>query len=135
LTKNNSKLNRPININSKGEEINLSVKEYRIYLLGGWGVDFGMFSITFKDKKTGETIKCQRATYPVQAFSNRKKAKRIFKVNIPKQSNYEVIFTHPSSLKVRKSNLFISSLFTNPISNEGIEILITEKLGLSPIIK
>lgn len=130
-----STLNRPININSEGEEINLIARKYRIYLLGGWGVNLGYFSISFKDTKTNEIIKCKRAVYPVQAFSHRKRAKRIFTVNIPKQSTYEVIFANPKSVKIRKSNLFISSLFTKPISNEKIEILITEQMGFFPIIK
>jgi hypothetical protein len=46
-------------------------------------------------------------------------------VDIPKQSNYEVVFENPESLKVKRSNLLISSLLTKSISNEKIEILIT----------
>ena len=126
---------RPININSKGEEINLIARKYRIYLLGGWGVNLGNFLISFKDKKTGEITKSKRAIYPVQAFSYRKRAKRILNVNITKQSNYEVIFENPESLKLKRSNLFLSNLFTKPISNEQIEILITGQLGDFPIIK
>ena len=128
-------MNRPININSNGEEVNLLAKRYRIYVLGGWGIDLGSFSISFKDEKTGEISRCKRAIFPVQAFSHRKRAKRIFVVDIPRQSNYEVVFENPESLIVKKSNLLISSLFTKPISNKTIEILITERLGFFPIIK
>lgn len=119
-------MNRPININSKGEEISLFARKYKIYVLGGWGVELGNFSILFKDKKTHEMIKCKRAIYPVQAFLNGKRAKRILVVDSPKQSNFEVIFENPESLKIKRSNLLISSFFTKPISNEKIEVLIIE---------
>ena len=100
-------MNRPININSKGEAINLTARRYKIYALGGWGIDLGNFSILFKDKKTGEIIKCKTNTYPVQSFLHGKRAKRILIVDIPGQSKYEVIFENPESLKVKSSNLFI----------------------------
>ena len=126
---------RPININNEGEEIKLSARKYRIFLLGGWGVNLGSFSISFRDKKTDEIIGCKRAIFPVQAYSYKKRAKRIFTVDIPKQSNYEVIFDNPESLIVKRSNLFLENLFAKPISNKHIEILITEQLGVFPIIK
>ncbi|MEM1326877.1 MAG: hypothetical protein AAGI23_13030 [Bacteroidota bacterium] len=128
-------MNRPININSKEEEIILADKRYRIYALGGWGIDVGNFSVLFKEQETNEIIKCKKATYPVQAILHGKRAKRILIVDIPRTSNYEVIFEHPESLKVKRSNLFVSSFFSKPIANEKIEILIIEQLGFSPIVK
>jgi hypothetical protein len=45
-------MSKPININKPGEEINLKARRFRIYILGGFGVSLGRFSISFKHKKT-----------------------------------------------------------------------------------
>jgi len=115
-------MKKPININSIGEQIDLKAGKYRIDILGGWGVKLGEFSVLIKDIDTQEMIKCKRTFLPVQSFAFGKRAKRIFVISVPKSARYEVVFKNQESLKVKHSNLPISSLRTNPLSNEGLEI-------------
>lgn len=129
------RVTRLININNKQEEIELKARRYRIYVLGGFFVNLGEFSISFKHKETNEITECQKAFWPVQTYAFGKKAKRIFIVDIPKEGQFEVIFNNPETLKVNKSNLIINSLFKKPLINNQIEILITEKLGVYPILE
>jgi len=72
--KKNSNLNRPININIKGVEINLIAKKYSVYIIGGWGIDLGDFSVSFKDKETGKLTMCRKAVFRIQAFLDGKRA-------------------------------------------------------------
>ena len=130
MMKKDSNLDKPINIHNIGTEIDLIAKDYRVYVLSGWGVDLGNFSIVFKDKETGEQIQSRKAIYPVQAFWNGKRIKKIFTIKIKRKSSYEVIFENPNSLKVKRSNLIFYTLFKKPIPNEKIEILITKQSGL-----
>lgn len=128
-------MSRPININKQGEEIDLKARKYRIYVLGGFGVNLGKFSISFKHKETNEIAKCEKAFWPVQSYAFEKRAKRILIVDIPEEGQYEVLFSNPETLKVKRSNLLISSLFTSNLATEQIEIVITEKLGFFPVLK
>lgn len=128
-------MERLININDNGKEILLKVSRYRIYVLGGFGVSLGQFSIFFKDKETDRVIKCKKSFWPVQAYAFGKRAKRIFIVDIPEEGLFEVFFKNPETLKVKHSNLPISSMFRKPLTSNQIEVLITEKLGVYPILK
>jgi hypothetical protein len=49
-------MSKPININKPGEENNLKARRFRIYILGGFGVSLGRFSISFKHKKTNYIV-------------------------------------------------------------------------------
>jgi hypothetical protein len=129
------KKNRPININSERVEIDLEASRYLIYVLGGFGVNLGQFIISFKHMATGEITKCKKAFWPVHAYAFGMRAKRVFIVDIPIEGQYEVLFTNPKTLRVKYSNLPISSLFRKPLATDQIEILITEKLGVYPILK
>jgi len=115
-------MKKTININSIGEQIDLEVGKYRIDILGGWGVKLGEFSISIKDIETQDVIKCERTFLPIQSFVFGKRAKRIFIIDVPKSARYEVMFENSKSIKVKRSNLPISSMFTNPLSNEELEI-------------
>jgi hypothetical protein len=126
---------RPINIHSKNELVDLEPSRYRIYALGGFGVKLRQFSISFKHTETGELIQCKRSFWPVQTFAFGKRAKRIFVFDIQKEGSYEVLFENPTSLKIKHSNLPISSIFSKPMANEEIEILISKKIGVYPILK
>ncbi len=126
---------RPININNKEEEIELKAQKYRIYLLGGFGVNIGQFSINFKHKETGVITKCKKCVWPVQTYAFGKRAKRIFIVEIQTEGRYKLVFNNPETIQVRHSNLPISSLFRKPLKNNQIEILISENLNSFPILK
>ncbi len=115
-------MKRLININSIGEQIDLKAGKYRIDILGGWGVKLGDFFILIKNIETQDVIKCKRTFLPVQSFVFRKRAKRIFIINVPKSARYEVVFKNQESLKVKRSNLPISSMFANPLPNKELEI-------------
>ncbi len=128
-------MNRPININAQGEEIELKARRYGIYVLGGWGVNLGEFSISFRHIGSNEIVTCKRAFWPVQAYAFGKRAKRIFVADIPDEGKYEVLFNKPETIKVKRSNLPIFSLFINPLTTDRIEIAITENLGVFPIMK
>jgi len=128
-------LGRPININSKKEVVDLKSSRYRIYTLGGFGVNLGQFSISLKHTETNEIIKCKKAFWPVQSFAFGKRAKRVLIVDIPKEGRYEVLFDNPETLRIKHSNLPISSMFRKPLTTDQIEILITEKIGVYPILK
>ena len=93
------------------------------------------FSISLKNIATDESIKCKKAFWPVQAYAFGKRAKRILIVDIPEEGRYEVLFDNPETLKIKHSNLPISSMFRKPLATDKIEILITEKLGVWPKLK
>lgn len=124
-------MSRAININRQGEEIDLKVCRYRIYILGGWGVSLSKFSISFKHKETNDITKSERAFWQVQAYAFRKRAKRIFIIDVHEEGKYEIIFRNPETVTVMESNLRIGSFFSNPISKDDLEVLITEKLGIT----
>ena len=128
-------MNKPININNVREEIYLKACRYRIYVLGGFWVNLGQFSISFKHKETSEITKCKKAFWPVQAYAFGRRAKRIFIVDIPKEGQFEILFNNPETLRVKHSNLPISSFFRKSLTSDQIDILITEKLGVYPILK
>lgn len=128
-------MGRPININSEKEIIDLNASRYRIYALGGFGVNLGRFSMSLKNIETNEIVKCEKAFWPVQAHAFGKRAKRILIVDIPKEGRYEVLFVNPETLRVKHSNLPISSMFRKPLANDQIDILITKKIGVYPILK
>ena len=79
-------MNRPININSKDEEIHLSEGKYRIYIIGGWGGKIGRFKVLFKDKKTDKVVESRKAILSVQTYAFGEKAKRILIVDIAKST-------------------------------------------------
>ena len=63
-----------INIHDSGHEIDLEVGEYKIDVLGGWGVKRGQFSISLKHNKTGKVVICKRSFWPIQSFAFGKRA-------------------------------------------------------------
>ena len=98
-------MGRPININSTEEIIDLKASRYRIYSLGGFGVNLNQFSISLKNIATDESIKCKTACWPVQAYAFGKRAKRILIVDIPEEGRYEVLFDNPETLRIKHSKL------------------------------
>lgn len=124
-----------VNITSKGKTISLEARRYRIYILGGWGINLGDFSISLEQKETNRIIKCERAFWPVQAFAHGKRARRIFVLDIKESGQYEVIFDNSETLKVKRSNLPISSRFDRLKQADQLEVLFTEKLGVYPILE
>lgn len=97
------------------------VEGNQIDALGGWGVKLGDFSIAFIHAATKLAVNPRKSLWPVQSYESGKRSKRIFVVKIPQSGMYSVEIKNPESLKVRPSNLFVRSLFEQPIENERLE--------------
>ncbi len=119
-------MNKPINILEKEVEINLKSRRYKIYVLGGFGVEVGDFSISLKNKETNEQITCKKAFWPVRTYEFNIRAKRVFIIDVPKEGKYEVLFLNSHSLKVKHSNLPIYSFFSYPLKASEIQVLFLE---------
>ncbi|SKC88885.1 hypothetical protein [Ohtaekwangia koreensis] len=117
---------KPININSKGEQLDLTPGKYQIHILGGWGIRLGDFSVSFKHNETQQIIRCVRSLLPVQSFILNTRARRVFVFKVEESGRYTIEFANAETLKVRPSNLFFRSLFEEPIPNDKIQIYIHE---------
>jgi hypothetical protein len=113
-----------INIHNNGQEIDLEGGKYKIDVLGGWGVDLGLFSISFRHAQSGLTINCKRSFWPIKSLVFDKRAKRIFSVDIVESGAYRIEFTNAATLRVKETNLFFTGLFQDPIPNDKICIFI-----------
>lgn len=114
-------IQKPINVNSTDETIYLDAGKCNIDLLGGFGVDLGTFSIELKNLETEKITKCEEVFWKYQSFTHGKRAKRIFTIEVPESGRYVVIFINSETLVIKHSNLFFSSMFANPLSNEDLE--------------
>ena len=117
-------MNSPINIYSSNTKIELPVGIYSVKVLGGWGVEVGNFSFDLKNIDNGEIIKPRGTQWRVQSFAFKKRAKKIFTLDIGKRGNFVIEFKNQNDLKVRRSNLFLTRLFENELPNENLEICI-----------
>jgi hypothetical protein len=113
-----------VSIDNNDTQIELKARKYKILLLGGWGVTLGNFSISFRHIKTGEIIECRKTLLPVQSYNGGIRAKRIFSITIDTAGTYAVEFTNQHTLKVKKSNLFITSLFEDFIPTKDLRVCI-----------
>ena len=113
-----------IKIHNSGQEIDLEIGKYNIDVLGGWGVQLGQFSVSFRHKQSGQTIACKRSLWPVQTLSFDRRAKRVFRVDIVEKGIYKVEFANAETLQVKETNLFFTALFQDPIPNNKISIFI-----------
>lgn len=130
----NLKMIKPINIYSKDKVVNLQQRRYRIYALGGWGAKVNDFRIIFINTSTNETFESTKAFWPLQTHSYNRRAKRILIVDILQEGIYKVIFQSPESIELKWSNLFLINRIHSKIPNNEIDVLITTKLGVNPII-
>jgi hypothetical protein len=113
-----------INIHNSGQEIDFEIGKYKIDVLGGWGVELGQFSISFRHKQSGQTINCKRTFWPVQTLAFNKRARRILSVDIVERGTYKIEFTNAETLQVNETNLFFTRLSQDPIPNDKISIFI-----------
>ena len=61
--------------------------------------------------ETSEIIKCKKAFWPVQPYAFEKRANRIFIAHIIKGGQYEILFNHPETLRVKHLNILILNSF------------------------
>lgn len=113
-----------INIHATGHEINLTSGKHKIDVLGGWGVKLRQFSISLTNIRTGQRVDCKRSFWPAQSFAFGKRTRRIFTFHISESDTYRIEFTHPMTIEVKESSLFITSLFQKPLPNEHLTIYI-----------
>lgn len=117
-------MNSPINIHNSNAKIELPVGIYSVKVLGGWGVEVGNFSFDLKNVENGQIIKPKGTQWRIQSFAFKKRAKKIFTLDIGKRGNFEIEFKNQNDLKVRRSNLFLSRLYEKQLPNENLEIYI-----------
>jgi hypothetical protein len=117
-------MSSPINIHSENYKIELPAGIYSVKVLGGWGVEVGNFSFDLKNLDNGEVIRPKGTRWRVQSFAFKKRAKKIFILDIGKRGNFVIEFKNQKDLKVRRSNLFLTRLFESKLSNECLEICI-----------
>ena len=113
-----------VSLDNNDTQIELKAKEYKISILGGWGVSLGDFTISFRHTTTGEKIECKRTLMPIQSYNGGIRTKRIFSTSINSAGTYTVEFKNQQTLKVKKSNLFIKSFFEDFIPTKDIRICI-----------
>jgi len=137
-------LGQPINIHTKDAAVQLEAGTYRIYMLGGFGVKLGHFTIVLKNQESGTLVDVQKAFWPVQAYGNGKRAKRIFIAEAPAAGVYQVIFNNPTDVKVSPTGFnlplhkfLLTTLlgFDDSIANASLEVLITKSLGINPFLR
>lgn len=121
---------RLININSSKVELDLNAVKYSIYVLGGWGVKCGRFAIEFRNVKSNESVWTQRPFLGLQTYINHKRAKKIFTIEISKKDKYRLVFHHPDSITVNRSNMFFFSTPFNPRQTGDLKIKITKDNGM-----
>ncbi len=117
-------MNSPINIHNSNTKIEIPVGIYSVKVLGGWGVEVGSFSFDLKNVHNGQIIKPKGTKWRVQSFAFKKRAKKIFTLDIGQRGIFEIEFKNQKDLKVRRSNLFLTRLFENELPNENLEICI-----------
>ena len=82
----------PININNSWTIIELSVVIYKVNVHRGWGVTVGDFSFTLTNLANQRTIKPEGTIWRVQYYSNNKRSKKIFSLDIPERGKYRSEF-------------------------------------------
>jgi len=115
---------RPINILDKKLQLELPVGIYSLKVLGGWKVIPNRFSVILREVNGDIVIQPKEIFWKIQSFAFGKRAKRIASIEIPKSATYEIEFINPSDLKVKKSNLLISSCFQGYLPSNEIQICI-----------
>ena len=126
---------RPININDQESIVDLQMRKYRVFILGGWKIRLNDFSMTIRNIETNENARIKKSFFPLQSFAYNRRAKRIFDVEVPAQGKYQINFQNPHSVEVRQSNLPFFSTFYPPRLNKELDILITTKSGFQTFIK
>ena len=116
-----------IKISNSKSQLNLRAKMYTIDIVGGWLIRMGDFRISAKNISTSETFHARSARWPVQSYYNKKRVRRILKLDIPKEGRYDIQFLNEKTIGVKKSNLFFLSYLQNWIPHESIGVLIREQ--------
>jgi len=117
-------MRKPINILGKKQQLELPVGIYSLKVLGCWKVITNYFSVILREINGETVIRPKKTFWRIQSFAFGKRAKKNASVDIPKRAIYEIEFSNPSDLKVKKSNLLTLSYFQNYLPTNEIQICI-----------
>jgi len=120
----------PINIADSKAKVSLNSGVYSIYVLGGWGVKLGDFSITFKNVESNQLVNSYRPIIALDTMAYNIWAKKIFNINVPEAGDYEIIFKNPKSIRVYRFNWGLLTSVFQSIPNSEIRILISDNNGM-----
>lgn len=118
------KINEPISVYDSDARIELSTGVYRVRVLGGWGVKVGSFELEIRNIKNDRIISPKLTKWRIQSYYKRRRAKKIFSLDIPERGEYLISFKKQEDLQVRPSNLFLTKFIEKPIPNSELEIII-----------
>ena len=114
----------PFKIHKTEQKIYLSTGLYSVIVLGGWNVKINEFYLLLRNLENDKVIKPEKAKWRFQSYAFKKRAKKIFVLDILYSGNYFIEFKKPEELKVRRSNFFLTKLFENEMPNDDLEICI-----------
>ncbi|MFT6442872.1 MAG: hypothetical protein ACJASQ_002509 [Crocinitomicaceae bacterium] len=117
----------PISIHSNESQVHLQAMSYNVNILGGFYIEKNGFKLQLTNNKTGEIVKPTHSKWRVQSIHFRKRSKRCFDLNIVNSGEYKIEFFNSEKLIVKRSNLLLAMMFSNPIPNEEITIYIYRK--------
>ena len=117
-------MTEPINIYDSGKIVELPVGIYSVKILGGWGVEVGNFSFHLENLENGQIIEPKGTFWRVQSYENKKRAKKIFTLDIGQRGRFKIEFKNQDDLKVRRSNLILTRLFEKDLENKTLKIQI-----------
>ena len=113
-----------LNLDSSNKGVDLQPGKVVIWIAGGCGVQLNDFTAHFLDLETNRAIEASVVISKIQWIKNGRKAKRMLKAVIPEGGKYKIVLHGTDSLEVRKSNLFVTSLFQKPLQRDQIELII-----------
>lgn len=112
-----------IGFNDINNQIDLGIGVFKIDIVGGWKIELNDFYLTLENLKSKEIITPNKIPFwRIQSYIRGKRAKRVFTFQNTKHATYKVNFYNVDSLKVKKSNLIISSLFSSYLSNKDLSL-------------
>ena len=113
-----------LNLNSSSRTVDLQPGKVAVWIVGGFGVKLNDFRLRFLNTQTNKAIQASVVISKVQWIKNGRKAKRMLMANIQEGGTYKIMIDGADSLEVRKSNLFVTSLFQKPLQKDQIELII-----------
>lgn len=117
----------PISIYIANHEVFLHVGKYNIDIIGGWNIEEHFFTLNLINCENKKVSYPKRVKWKIQKIEFGTRSLRYFEIEIFTSGNHLIEFIKPESLIVKRTNLFITSLFTKPIPTEEIKIYFSNK--------
>ncbi len=100
---------------------------YSVYIVGGWSVNLGQFSLRLIEINGAEIIKTKKVNLRIQSYFKNKRTKKVFSYVIYKSGTYRIEFENQNTLIIKKSILSLRFPFQNKINSEKIDILLEKE--------